>query len=118
MIKIPFFFNIRTISDWEKWIKPELIGLIAEKDRVVEPIINDFKELQTVQNPGFLTVRHGLMSDEGRSQFYLIDIDRYIMGAKNQEETAAFLTKFNEDCYNIYIWAIGEDCVKWMRGEI
>ncbi|MEK7180023.1 MAG: TIGR04255 family protein [Patescibacteria group bacterium] len=108
--------NIRTISDWTKWIKPELIGLIGSDSLIQEPVTHDFKELQTIQEPGQLGIKHGLLRDQEKSQFYLIDIDRYIMGAKNQEETSRFLAKFNEDCFNFFMWAIGEECVKWLRG--
>lgn len=105
--------NVRTLKDWKSWVKPELMGLIAS-DQVEEPIIHDFKELRTLQNPGFMTVRHGLIADQDKSRVYLIDVDRYIQGAKNQQETAALLKQFNEDCYNFYRWAIGNEAVKWM----
>ncbi len=107
--------NVRTLKDWTSWVRPELMGLIAT-DQVEEPIIHDFKELRTLQNPGFMTVRHGLIADQDKSRVYLLDVDRYIQGAKNQQETAALLGKFNEDCYNFYRWAIGQEAVKWMRG--
>lgn len=107
--------NIKALKDWERWVKPELMGFLASS-QVEEPIVHDFKEFRTVQNPGFMTVRHGLMSDQDKSLIYLIDVDRYIQAAKNQEETAQLLTKFNEDCYNFYRWAIGEDALKWLRG--
>lgn len=107
--------NVRGLKDWTSWVKPELMGFIAS-DQVQEPIIHDFKELRTVQNPGFMTVRHGLISDQDESLVYLLDIDRYVSAAKNQEETDAFLKKFNEDCYNFFRWAIGESTVKWIKG--
>lgn len=110
--------NVRTFSDWTKWIKPEFIGLLAHKDYVTEPIINDFKVIETLQPPGFVGLRHGLMSDQERTFHYLIDIDRYIMGAKNQEEIAMYMKKFNEDCYNLFRTTVGDNCYKWMRGEI
>lgn len=109
--------NLRTISDWVKWIKPELFGLIGDDKLIQEPIIHDFKELQTMQEPGNLILKHGLMRDHEKSQFYLIDIDRYIMGAKNHEETASFLKQFNTDCFNLFMWAMGDDGVKWLKGE-
>ncbi len=107
--------NAKTLKDWAAWVRPDLMGLIAT-DQVEEPIIHDFKELRTLQNPGFMTVRHGLIADQDKSQVYLVDVDRYIQGAKSQQETAALLGKFNEDCYNFYRWAIGQEAVKWMRG--
>lgn len=107
--------NIRTLKDWSRWIKSELMGFISTS-QVEEPMIHDYKELRTVQNPGFMTVRHGLISDQDKSSVYLIDIDRYITAVKSQEETSAMLKRFNEDCYNFYRWAIGEETLKWMKG--
>ena len=109
--------NIRSLSDWMQWIKPELSGLINSDKYIQEPILHDFKELLTTQDPGQLGIKHGLLKDQDRAQFYLIDIDRFIMGAKNQEEASVFLTQFNNDCFNIFMWAIGDECLKWLRGE-
>ncbi len=109
--------NVRTLSDWTKWIKPELFGMIGDNTLIQEPIIHDFKELQTIQEPGNLILKHGLMRDHERSQFYLLDIDRYIMGAKNHSEVSSLLNRFNTDCYNIFIGSMADEGLKWLKGE-
>lgn len=109
--------NIRSLSDWKKWIKPELSGLISLEEFIQEPIINDFKDFQTIQDPGNLGIKHGLLIDQEKSQFYLIDIDRYIMGARNHTEASSYLQKFHKDCFNIFMWAVGEETKKLLRGQ-
>lgn len=108
--------NAHTLADWVGWVKPELMGFVSTPE-VELPLINDYKELRTVQNPGEMTIRHGLISDQDRSFVYLIDVDRYIMRAKNQQEVAALLNKFHEDCYNFFRWSINSKTVEWMKGS-
>lgn len=110
--------NVRSTSDWLMWIKPELFGLIGKEDIIREPILHDFKEFHTSQDPGSLIVKHGLMNDQEKQKFYLIDIDRFNMGARDSNEALGYLDRFHQDSYNFYNWAVGEECIKWLKGEI
>lgn len=110
--------QLQDFSDWANWVKPELLGFITDNNYVKEPIINDFKELRTVQEPGFITLRHGLVKDDGNAFFYLLDTDRFIDKIVKQKDIFDYLDGFNSDCYNLYRWAIGEKCVQWMKGDL
>lgn len=98
-----------SLDEMLKIFQPELTAMLRA-DVMVDPSVLRYEMRTKVNDDGMLTFRFGLSQEAASSEPHLtLDFDRYIAGRVQLDNLLERCTRYHEDIYRAFRWAIAEE---------
>jgi len=112
--------ELKNLTDWEEYIRPELLGAICHPD--LGPAIRAAQQhlVVEIEEEVRANLRHGAVDDpEAETVDYLLDYDLYRQGGRrfDAEEVKATVAQFNTYALQLFHASITDKLLDYLRGN-
>lgn len=76
-----------------------------------------YSEVTSEKDPGVMTLRYGLLSDDGSQPTFRLDADRYEQGTASVTSVVSRIREFAADIFAVFQQAAGRTLLEWMEAR-